>query len=202
MQRITAPASVILFLSGSYGSLSAEPSVPAIAGDASRIILWDGEAKSTGVGWVSPVADDMAISSEKGVGTGESTGVSFRMARPNLYLESGWQWSDWSNVVTTDFKPYDILKLSVKFAGPRLPDDLSLQLASPGDHKTTQRLSLKKYEAAVLDGEWHELSIPLQDFYTDDMPFDAAHAHQLIFETWNDNKDFKVFLDNILLAKD
>ena len=124
------------------------------------------------------------------------------MAHPNTFLESGWQWSTWTEVQTTNFKAYTTLKLSVRFLGPRLPRDLHLSLASPGDHKTTERLSLKGYDAALLDGAWHDLTIPLKDFYTVNMPFDATNAFQLIFGTWNDNKDFTVLVDDIILEAD
>jgi hypothetical protein len=161
--------------------------------------LWNGEDKASGVGWVSPASKDMEIKTAKSEGKASSTGISFRMAHQNLFLEAGWQWSTWAKVEPTDLRPYKTLKISVKFAGPRLPSDLLLSWPSPGDHKTTQRLSLKRYDAAILDGAWHDLSIPLQDFYTADMPFDVGTAIQLIFGTWNDDKDFTVIVDDIAL---
>ena len=203
MLKRMLPLIVIYLFLGSCSKSSGDSAVPPVPPPppptVSKLVLWNGEEKSAGVGWVSPTAADMDIKTESSTGKSSSTGIVFRMAHPNLFLESGWQWSTWTNVQTTNFKPYTKLKISIKFSGPRLPGDLLLSLASPGDHKTTERLSLKHYDAAILDGAWHDLTIPLNDFYTANMPFDSAHAVQLIFGTWNDDKDFTVLVDDIIL---
>ncbi len=201
--ELARPLLVLSLFLSSCPALQAGPEVPVPPGASApaKLVLWDGEQKPNGVGWVSPTSTNMAIKTEKGVGKANSTGIVFRMAHPNLYLESGWQWSTWAKVETTNLKPYTRLNISVKFTGPRLPNDLHLSLASPGDHKTTQRLSLKRYDAGILDGAWHDLSIPLSDFYTPDMPFDPVHAVQVIFGIWNDDKDFTVLLDDLTLER-
>lgn len=191
-----------LFYSCSKSSDKAQPVppvVPPVIVPPQPLTLWNGESAATGVGWVSPTFTDMAIATEDTSSASGTKAIAVHMAHPNFFLEAGWQWSDWTNVVSTNFSPFSNLTLSVRFAGLSLPNDLQISLASPGDHKTTQRISLKNYNANIYDGAWHQLTIPLKDFYTIGMPFDPAHAIQIILGTWNDNKDFTVMLDDIAL---
>lgn len=164
------------------------------------LILWNGESKQTGVGWVSPVDSSMSISTEDSVVHSGNTAVEVHMAHQGAFLETGWQWSTWVNVTSVNFLPFSSLKLAVRVTG-NVPDDLQLSLASPGDHHTTQRLSMKKYAPQLTSGEWQVLNVPLADFYSAGMAFDPKNAIQIIIGTWNDQKDFHIYLDDLTLIK-
>ena len=162
-------------------------------------ILWDGEMKPLGVGWVSPEGDSMSISIEDTVSRSSKNAVSIHMAKRHVFLEAGWQWSSWVSTIETNLKSYQYLHFSIRIDGPLRPDDLSLSLVSPGDHHTTKRLNLSAYATTFLDGEWHDVSIPLNDFYTQDMKFDPARAVQIIVGLWNENNDFVIYLDDLFI---
>jgi hypothetical protein len=164
------------------------------------LILWDGESQASGVGWVSPTDSTMYAGVEDSIVHSGHAAIVIHMAHAGAFLESGWQWSTWADTKSTDLSPYDTLKLSIRVDGPRLPPDLNLSLASPGDHHTTQRLSLLHYDGGLMDHAWHDLAIPLKDFYTQGMPFDPQHAIQLIIGTWNDTGDFTFYLDDITVV--
>ncbi|MEO5975972.1 MAG: hypothetical protein ABIS36_02160 [Chryseolinea sp.] len=162
-----------------------------------KLVLWNGESNSPGVGWVSPEGDSMSIAQQDTIFRSSKNSVAIHMARHHVFLEAGWQWSAWTATVETNIKSYIKINLSVKVDGPIRPDDMMLSLASPGDHHTTQRVSLKLYDPALMDGNWHDLSIPLADLFTSDMKFDPAHAIQIIFATWNESGDFLLYLDDL-----
>jgi hypothetical protein len=165
------------------------------------LVLWSGKTQPVGVGWVSPVDTDMSIGIEDTLGHSGNSAVAVHMAHPQTFLESGWQWSTWSDTKETNFALYDTLKISMRVDGPYKTDDLQISLSSPGDHHTTQRLSMKSYDPNLMDGYWHNFNIALKDFYTAGMPFDPAVATQIIVGTWNDNRNFTFFLDDIILTK-
>jgi hypothetical protein len=165
------------------------------------LVLWSGKSQTVGVGWVSPVDTDMSIAIEDTLGHSGNSAVAVHMAHPQTFLESGWQWSTWTDTKETNFTLYDTLKISIRVDGPFRTNDLQISLSSPGNHHTTQRLSMKSYVPNMMDGDWHNLSIALKDFYTVGMPFDATTTTQIIIGTWNDKNNFTFFLDDIILTK-
>ena len=65
------------------------------------------------------------------------------------------------------------------------PADVSLSLASPGDHHTTERLSLRERDPKFGDGRWHRIRFQLADFKDPKGLYDPKHTIQVIFGTWN-----------------
>jgi hypothetical protein len=164
-----------------------------------RRVLWDGEKQAVGVGWVSPQGADMKIEVLKSGVPSRGSIIRFHAARPETFVECGWQWAPWyPNFEGTDLTAYRTIELRVRAQGPQLPGDLLFSLASPGDHHTTPRVSLKKYAKGLYDGRWHLARIPLKDLYAPEMKFEPKRTIQIILGAWNaKGGDFTVELDDL-----
>lgn len=200
-------------------ALLAASAVPAVAGEPpadatpARTVLWDGEKVAVGVGWVSPTGAGNSVEVREKDARSKPHAATFRFARPETFVEGGWQWAPWYPAPSgTDVTPYATLEVAVKVDGPKPPGDLLLSLAAPGDHNTTGRVSLKKYAPDLFDGRWHPLRIPLADLYAADRAdigkrfpkskFDPAHVVQVILGAWNGpGGEFTVSVDDLALVR-
>lgn len=165
-------------------------------------VLWDGGRKAVGVGWVSPGKANLTLADVSEIHPTSSRYVRFRGVASDTYLEAGWQWAPWSPAfVGTDFTGAENLTIRIRVDGPNIPEDLTLQLASPGDHHTSERLSLKKYAPKLADGKWHPIRIRIQDFLRTPSKFDPKHTIQVIFGVWSGkNCDFTLDFTNLSLT--
>ena len=147
-----------------------------------RIILW-GDSKSVGVGWVANGKNSTSINQIREKDTRK---IVFQTSAESSYAEWGWQWAPWSpNFRGTDFRSFNTLDVEFRLLGPRPPSDVSISLASPGDHRTTERLSIKSAINVIPIGKWCCIKMPLDKFPNPAGRYDAEHTIQLIFGTWN-----------------
>ncbi len=161
-------------------------------GIASRV-LWDGDQNRIGVGWVGGQCKKASIKTVDG-------SIRFHTTDPKTFAEWGWQWAPWSpKFEGTDLRPYRSLLLELRVTGPKLPTDLLLSLASPGDHHLTVNLPLLMRDPKLMDGSWRTLHVPIADLKARDTKFDLTHTIQVIFGVWVETGDFTVDLRRIEL---
>ncbi len=158
------------------------------------MILW--APKHIGVGWVAGQGKATSIKEEKGW-------FRYHTADAETFSEWGWQWAPWNPTFDgTDFAPYSSIDIDLRMSGPKMPPDLLLSLASPGDHHTTPRDSLFKRDKKLSDGKWHRIRVPLKDFADSKTKYDAAHTIQIILGVWNGKGgDFTVDIREICVRK-
>jgi hypothetical protein len=80
---------------------------------------------------------------------------------------------------------------------------ISLALSCSLDKKSSADAPLAKYAADVIDGQWHEVKIPLRDFFGGQgAACDPRTAWELRVNSWSDTPvDFDLVLDNIAVAR-
>lgn len=181
------------------------------ASNVAPFTVWDGANHIKGVGWTSPLGPESSIVAGLAAAGSHTTEITYYTSKRNTFVECGWQWAPWSPpFLGTDLSRYDTLELSIRIDGPHvphqispnLPSDVALSLASPGDHKVTERGSLKSRDPKVMDGKWHQIFIPLKSLYTSQMKFDKNHATQVILGAWNGPAgDFTVSIRKLAFVK-
>jgi hypothetical protein len=146
---------------------------------ASNCVLWDPKSQPVGVGWVAGKGALTAITRQKKF-------FEYLTSDENAYAEWGWQWAPWAPTFEgTDFTPYRELTVEARMTGMGLPADVTVSLASPGDHHTTERLSLQERDPKFGDGRWHRIRFCLADFKDPKGLYEPKRTIQVIFGTWN-----------------
>lgn len=168
-----------------------------------RTVFWDGGAHRVGVGWVAGSSRKVSISAETTAPGAPRKAIHVKAAEPNTFIEFGWQWAPWSPPFSgSDLTRYESVELKIRLSGPHPPPDLALSLASPGDHRTTPRVSLSAVDPSVIDSKWHEIRVPMSLLFTDKSKCDRKHVIQLIIGTWNGPEgDFSVDIEGIAVVK-
>ncbi len=168
-----------------------------------RTVLWDGAAQNVGVGWVAGSSRKVSIRAESGGPGIVRKTIRLKAAEPNTFIEFGWQWAPWSpQFAGTDLTSYDSLELSIRLSGSNPPIDLLLSMASPGDHRTTPRVSLVAQDPHIIDSKWHRIRVPMRLLFTKESKCDRKHVIQMIIGTWNGpTGSFSVDIEEIAVAK-
>src|SRR5687768_11554171 len=138
-------------------------------------IVWNGDREQDGgKGWANCDTQPnckVEISLVEGKGFSGSRGLQFQAAGKG-YLGAGWNWFGWWPAhAGTDLTAYNTLRFSLRVAVSEPnppPKDLGLtvNIVSSTRKKKSSVVKLSKYlDDSVADGKWHQVDIPLDDFY-------------------------------------
>jgi hypothetical protein len=192
---------------------SMAPAAPAAAATGNGVeVIWDGEDVTRGKGWAS--CDKAAegcksvLAPTPGEGAGGSSGLKLHGEGPG-WQGGGWNWFGWwPENAGTDLTAYDELAFSVKVTAPakdKAPNagGISLAIGCSLDKKSSADASLGKYAANALDGSWHDVKIPLKDFFAGKgAECDPHTAWEIRVSSWSGTPvNFDLVLDNIKVEK-
>lgn len=180
-----------------------------IIGSSERLVVWDGEAKTTGLGWAEvdqkdldkatiQISDESAFSGDKA--------VQFQAAGEK-WMGLGWTWlPKWDGVdgQGVDTSPYEMLTFMIRAEGPKptTRDGLNLAISSNNEH-WSRNVKLADYSnASLLNGEWHKVSIPLTSFTGPNKEgidkTDMKDIKTILLGTYSSvYSDFNLYIDDI-----
>jgi hypothetical protein len=174
-------------------------------------VLWDGDDVSAGMSWAScdkEGACKATFAAAAGEGASGTSGLRLHGEGPG-WQGGGWNWFGWyPENAGSDISGYDELRFAVKISGKakdKTPSagGISLAFGCSKDKKNSADASLGKYAANAADGQWHDVSIPLSDFFGGKgAECDARTAWELRVSSWSGTPvDFDLVLDNVTVAK-
>jgi hypothetical protein len=151
----------------------AEPAPASVPGNLSKpLVVWNGDdVKPTSRSW-SACDSKPCISVAEAlpkVGAKGTVGLEYRVETSKGWAGFGWNWTSWhvggaSNVVGRKKLK---LMLQIQAESPELapePDAIQIGLRCAKAKACGVGLAgIGKYEPAATDGQWHEVSIPLED---------------------------------------
>jgi hypothetical protein len=184
-------------------------STPLAAGQ--RHVIWDGEEVTAGQSWASCDKEGQCKSTlmpAPGKGAGGTSGLELHGEGPG-WQGGGWNWFGWyPENAGTDLTGYDDLSFSVKVTAPSKDKSpsaggISFAFGCSKDKKNSADASLGKYAPSAADGQWHEVHIPLADFFSGKgAECDARTAWELRVSSWSGTPvTFDLVLDNIVVSK-
>ena len=182
-----------------------------VVASGERKVIWDGDETSAGQSWAScdkEGACKATFAAAPGEGAKNSNGLKLHGEGAG-WQGGGWNWFGWyPENAGTDLSGYDELRFAIKITGKaknKAPDASGINLAfgCSKDKKNSADASLGKYAANAADGQWHEVSIPLQDFFGGKgAECDARTAWEFRVSSWSASAvDFDLVLDDVAVAK-
>jgi hypothetical protein len=195
------------------GAASAGASTTSTAqAHGSREVLWDGDVVARGQGWANcdkPAEGCKAtLTPTPSVGAGGTSGLKLQ-AQGSGWQGGGWNWFGWwPENAGTDVSGYHELILALKITGAA-PDKtpkaeaVSFALGCSVAKKSSLAVPLSKYASNAMDGQWHDVAIPLQDFFGGKgAECDARAVWELQVSVWSEAPvQFDLVLDNVALAR-
>lgn len=187
------------------------PAGAAAATGSGREVIWDGDEVTRGQGWASCDKEAEGCKSQLAPAAGEgadgSSGLKLHGEGPG-WQGGGWNWFGWwPENAGTDLTGYDELAFSVKVTAAKdkapTPGGINLAFGCSHEKKNSADAPLGKYAANATDGSWHEVRIPLQDFFGGKgAECDARTAWELRVSSWSGTPvHFDLVLDNISVEK-
>lgn len=140
----------------SRGKVEAAPAVK-------RVVVWDGEQASKGAGWTNSTT--ATIKPQTVEAHSGNTALEFKFKGSKEWLGAGWNWLAFkTGNVGTDASAMKNLTFRIKTKGKGGPLQINLLcngevLDTPEEH--TAKVQVLRYCPQMLDGEWHEVVIPL-----------------------------------------
>jgi hypothetical protein len=128
-------------------------------------VVWDGEQASKGAGWTNPTT--ATIKPQTVEAHSGNTALEFKFKGSKEWLGAGWNWLAFQKgTVGTDTSEMKNLTFWIKSKGKAGPLQINLLcngevLDTPEEH--TAKVQVLKYCPQLLDGQWHEVVIPLAD---------------------------------------
>jgi hypothetical protein len=187
------------------------PARVAAAGDSE--VIWDGDTTGgSAQGWADCDAKPnckatVGVADGEGVDGGKA--VRFHGEGPK-WIGMGWNWHGWwPKGAGTDISPYDTFTFSIRIVldDPKQapdPSGLSVALRCGKGEKNSANVTLEKYLKNPGDGKWHDVEIPLAQFYKgkEGQEFDPKSAWEINLSGWqSDPRKFDMYLDNIAVKK-
>jgi len=180
-----------------------------------KLVIWDGEGGGLegGKSWADcdkkgpPCKATLAPLPKSG--RDGKTALRFH-ADGEGWQGGGWNWFGWwPETAGTDIRPYSHLSLWIKVVAksPELlpePGALTFSFGCSNGKKGSSSINFAKYEKNLLDGQWHLMTVPLNDFYVgkEGQEFDPATAWEFHFNHWAGSpRNFDVLLDDVTLEK-
>jgi len=172
-------------------------------------VVWDGEASDRGKGWSD--CQDKAnckstLETKPKAGRSGSAGLEFT-AKGSQWLGFGWNWFGWYPADSgTDASKREKLHLWIKVTvepGKKKPAPEALTVALVGSSKggkdMTEAVKLSDHATGLLDGEWHEVTVPIQALrYGKGATFDFSKVWEIDIGAWSaDECEYKIALDDI-----
>ncbi len=187
---------------GGTSSAKASPS-------SDRYIFWDGEGNGASAkGWADcdkKPGCKGTLAPAPGQGLNNSTALLLHGEGPG-WIGGGWNFYGWyPEDAGVDITGYSKLTFSIKVVAESEelapdPGGLNIGLRCSKTKKDSNAVPLKNYEPKLLDGQWHEISIPLGEFKKAE--FDPQSTWEFVVSTWAGNpKKFDVYFDDISVEK-
>jgi hypothetical protein len=193
---------------------AAAPCAPAASAPAKSAakatLIWDGEDPAVSAkGWAS--CDDKglcsaAVNVKPGVGRNGTNGLEFA-AKGKKWAGFGWNWFGWwPDTAGTNISAYKSLRFWLKISaepGKKKPplDALRVTLrgSSKGGKDTTAAVPVGDYAPTLLDGEWHEIVVPLEPLLRGEgETFDSEKTWEIDLGAWTTEEcEYKLVLDEI-----
>ena len=180
----------------------------------SRFIIWDGDGGGIegGKGWndcdKKPECKTK-LQAMPGAGKDGTTGLMYHAEGP-AWNGFGWNWFGWyPETAGTDISEYDELTfwMRIDAESPDLapePGALTVLMGCSKGQKNSADVPLAKFADNLLDGKWHQVVIPLKEFYKGKTgkEFDPKTAWEFRLSTWAPSpRNFTVYFDEIAVHK-
>jgi hypothetical protein len=193
--------------SASTSAASSERPAPFAA---KPTLIWDGEdPNAKAKGWASCEEKELcaaSLNAKAGAGRDGSTGLEF-VVKGKKWAGFGWNWFGWwPDTAGTDISAYKSVRFWLKVsaaAGKKKPpaDTLRLSLhgSSKGGKDTTASVTVGDYSKSFLDGEWHEIVVPLEPLLRGEgETFDSEKTWEIDFGAWTmEECEYTLSLDEI-----
>jgi hypothetical protein len=174
-------------------------------------VIWDGDDVTRGQAWASCDKEGKCkatLAAAAGEGAGGSNGMKLH-GEGEGWQGGGWNWFGWyPENAGTDLSIYDDLHFSIKVTGAakdKTPNagGISFAFGCSKDKKNSADASLGKYAANAADGQWHDVRIPLQDFFGGKgAECDSRTAWEFRVSSWSGTAvNFDIVIDNLKVAK-
>jgi mono/diheme cytochrome c family protein len=189
------------------GGSSADGAKASPSGD--RHVFWDGEGQGASAkGWADcdkKPACKGTLSPAPGKGVKDSTALQLHGDGPG-WIGGGWNFFGWyPEDAGVDISGFSKLTLSIKVVAESEelapdPGAVTVGLRCSKTKKDSAAVALKNYEPKLLDGQWHQVSIPLGEFTKEE--FDPKSTWEFVVSTWAGNpKKFDIYFDDIAVQK-
>lgn len=175
-----------------------------------RYVFWDGEgAGESAKGWADcdKKGDGCkaTLVPEPKAGVEDSMGLHFHGEGPG-WIGLGWNFIGWwPEDGGVDVSGYEKLTFSIKVeaeSAELAPDlgALNVSLRCSKGKKDSAAVTIKAYAPDLLDGEWHDVAVPLGEFAKEE--FDPGTVWEMSLSTWSAApKKFDIYVDNIAVEK-
>ena len=133
------------------------------------LVVWDGEQAAKGSGWTHATgAGEVTLRPQTAVAHSGHTALEMR-CKGAQWLGAGWNWVAFTKGAGTDVRTMKRFTLWIKCSGKG--GDLQINLLCGGQEfdtpeHHTDKVHLLKYCPTLLDGQWHQVAIPLADLHT------------------------------------
>jgi hypothetical protein len=117
---------------------------------------------------------------------------------------SGFNWHGWyPDDSGEDITAFTHFVFWIKVEKGKKIDRLDLGLTSSKPRQRSAMLDLTRYTPDALDGQWHQVAIPVSDLIAQDSKFNPKKAWELDLETRSDPAQlpYSIFFDDIALEK-
>jgi hypothetical protein len=191
------------------GGDAASAAAPADVGDLSKpLVVWNGDD-------VSPTAKEWAscdtqpctttLSPKDKAGKGGTQGLEFKASAKGGYVGFGWNWTSWYKPGASNITGRKVLKFSVRISStsPEVaPAGAAIRVGlrcAKAEKCGKVVESLAKYDANVLDGQWHDITIPLADMKPEGKDeWDDASVWEFGLHNWAATpREFVAHIDDI-----
>lgn len=174
--------------------------------------IWDGDEHGAAAkGWQDcdkKPGCQATLGPAPGVGFNNSVGLKFHGEGPG-WIGGGWNWFGWwPQNAGTDISGFQLLSFHIRIdakSADEAPDPgslgVSIKCSSNPAKGQSRDASLVKYtKENLIDGQWHELRIPLGDMKKAE--FDPKTAWEFVLSTWSPvPRNFNIYLDDIRFEK-
>ncbi len=173
-----------------------------------KLMVWDGDKNTGGKPWADCSKKDAGCKSVVQPGAAEGRlggGLKFHVEGPD-WAGFGWNWHGfYPDNAGTDITKYKSLSFWIRVDAKndaKAPDLSSLKVTLSGsghDKKESADVTIGDYTDDLLDGQWHEIVIPLGEFMKDKgKDFDPTTAWEFRIGTWASTpRDFDIYVDEI-----
>lgn len=190
---------------------AAAPAASAPAASGAKEVIWNGDDVTRGKSWANcdKAGECKAtLAPAPGSGARGSNGLVLH-GEGSGWQGGGWNWFGWwPENGGTDLSGYDDLVFTVKISAPAKDkgpnaSGINLALGCSLDKKSSADASLGKYAANAGDGQWHEVRIPLKDFFSGKgAECDSRTAWEFRVGSWSGTPvAFDLVLDDISVVK-
>jgi hypothetical protein len=178
---------------------------------AGKLMAWDGETKANGKSWASCSKKDACQTTlEVDPKAGRNgAGLKFHAEGPD-WIGFGWNWHGWwPDTAGDNISAYKNLSFWIKVEGKsaaEAPDPNSVQVwlscsckGKKDDERSSNQVKVAEHSKDFQDGQWHEVVIPLAQFYKDKgANFDKTLAWEFDLGTWSQEpRNFNIYVDEI-----